>query len=73
MKIKKNIWFICAWALHLLSKDIGTILQALQTFQGDDLDLILYKVPDIKESLIEHALNINSHQFQEFVKKYCKE
>ena len=58
---------------HLLSRDIGTILQALQTFQGEDLDLILYKVPDIKESLIEHALNINSHQFQEFVKKYCKE
>ena len=58
---------------HLLSRDIGTILQTLQTFQGEDLDLILYKVPDIKESLIEHALNINSHQFQEFVKKYCKE
>ena len=58
---------------HLLSRDIGTILQALQTFQGDDLDLILYKIPFIKESLIEHALNINSHQFQEFVKKYCKE
>ena len=57
----------------LLSRDTGTILQALQTFQGEDLDLILYKVPDIKESLIEHALNINSHQFQEFVKKYCKE
>ena len=58
---------------HLLSRDIGTILQALQTFQGEDLDLILYKIPFIKESLIEHALNINSHQFQEFVKKYCKE
>ena len=58
---------------NLLSRDIGTILQALQTFQGDDLDLILYKIPFIKESLIEHALNINSHQFQEFVKKYCKE
>ena len=56
----------------LLSRDIGTILQALQTFEGNDIDLILYKVPEIRESLIDNALNINSHQFQDFVKKYCK-
>ena len=57
----------------LLSRDIGTILQALQTFEVNDIDLILYKVPEIRESLIDNALNINSHQFQDFVKKYCKE
>ena len=56
----------------LLSRDIGTILDALQIFQSSDVDLILAKVPLIKESLIDHALNINSKRFNEFVKTFCK-
>ena len=56
----------------LLSRDIGTILDALQIFQPNDSELILAKAPEIKKNLIENALNVNPHQFQEFVKKYCK-
>ena len=56
----------------LLSRDIGTILDSLQVFQPTDIELILFKTPEIKQNLIENALNINSHKFQEFVKKYCK-
>ena len=56
----------------LLSRDIGTILDSLQVFQPTDIELILFKTPDIKQNLIDNALNINSHKFQEFVKKYCK-
>ena len=56
----------------LISRDMGTILEALQTFKSIDLELILCKVPEIKESLIDNALNITSHKFQDFVKKYCK-
>ncbi len=56
----------------LLSKDMGTILNALQLFEPSDVDLILAKVPEIKYNLIEHALNINSQKFYDFVKKYCK-
>ena len=55
-----------------MSRDIGTILDALQIFQSSDVDLILAKVPLIKESLIDHALNINSKRFNEFVKTFCK-
>jgi hypothetical protein len=56
----------------LLSRDIGTILDSLQVFQPTDIELILFKTPEIKQNLIDNALNINSHKFQEFVKKYCK-
>ena len=56
----------------LLSRDIGTILDSLQVFQPTDIELILFKTPQIKQNLIDNALNINSHKFQEFVKKYCK-
>lgn len=56
----------------LLSRDIGTILGALQTFQANDLELILAKTPVIKQNLIDNALIINSQKFQDFVKKYCK-
>ena len=56
----------------ILSKDTGTILDALQTFKQTDLELILAKIPQIKISLMEHALSIRAEKLQEFVKKYCK-
>jgi len=56
----------------LLSRDIGTILSALQNFEASDVNLIISIVPKIKENLIDHALNVNSQGFNEFVKTYCK-
>lgn len=56
----------------ILSKDTGTILDALQTFKQTDLELILAKIPQIKISLMEHALSIRAEKLQEFVKRYCK-
>lgn len=55
----------------ILTRDLGTILGALQIFNKSDLDLILGKVPEIKQKLIDNALNINSHKFHEFVKSFC--
>lgn len=56
----------------LLSRDTGTILNSLQTFEPTDVDLIVAKIPEIKYNLIEQAMNISSHKFYDFVKKYCK-
>lgn len=56
----------------LLSRDMGTILNALQNFEPSDVNLILSIVPKIKENLINHALNFNPQGFNEFVHTYCK-
>ena len=55
----------------ILTRDLGTILESLQVFQASDLDLILTKVPEIRQNLIDNAIFINSHKFHEFVKSYC--
>jgi hypothetical protein len=56
----------------LLSKDMGTILNALQVFEPSDAELIVAKVPEVKINLMEQALKISSQKFYDFVKKYCK-
>ena len=56
----------------LLSKDMGTILNALQVFEPSDAELIVAKVPEVKNNLMEQALKISSQKFHDFVKKFCK-
>ena len=56
----------------LLTRDIGTILDTLQSFHSSDIELIIAKVPEIKQNLIDYAININSHKFHDFEKTYCK-
>jgi hypothetical protein len=56
----------------LLSKDMGTILNALRVFEPSDAELIVAKVPEVKINLMEQALKISSQKFYDFVKKYCK-
>ena len=56
----------------LLTRDMGTILDTLQSFQSSDIELIIAKVPEIKHNLIDYAMNINSHKFHDFEKAYCK-
>ena len=56
----------------LLTRDMGTILDTLQSFHSSDVELIIAKVPEIKHNLIDYAMNINSHKFHDFEKTYCK-
>ena len=74
---EENLLHLCLAAIlikkeKLLSKDLGTALDALQVFQSSDLDLMLLKLSDIKTNIMDHALNISSHKFYEFRETYCK-